>query len=520
MMLMQNALLGRVHSQMEYVTVQDSTFGNDSQTRSSIRGMSALVFVSSGTTEPSTYRPLSRGEEVQSSIVTIFSIWNSMMGVSILSMPWGLYQAGFGFGLLLLVAVGMIISYTAYLITLSKNKLDPGKPMLYDFPDICRSLYGRPGEILAVSFSIFVLIGAVLAYWVLMSNFLYFTGILFYVHCEMDIGSLPLRNLSTSPTIFGSTFAEVWQLRVSTILLYQKTIMFFFCNPPATKEIATNPIYVKHLHYFQRSVPIYLAVLVFPFLNFKSPTVFTKFTALGTVSVLYLIGFNTIQLVKCGPHWNFINDTSPHYIEQFKWHFPAFTGLLTMSFFIHNSILTILGCQRHPENNTRDLSIGYALVGMSYIAISVTFYIAFPFPRSCILDNLLNNFDDSYLPSSVARVLIFFQMFSIFPLIMYLIRSQISCLLYNNPWPGIVFVLLLNTIIVSLAVLTAVFYPKVGSIVRYFGAVSGMVLIYALPCLVYMKLSSRAFELSTPKVIFHSSIIVFGVANLLAQFLV
>uniref|UniRef100_A0A0K0D2P0 Aa_trans domain-containing protein n=1 Tax=Angiostrongylus cantonensis TaxID=6313 RepID=A0A0K0D2P0_ANGCA len=188
----------------------------------------------------------------------------------------------------------------------------------------------------------------------------------------MDIGSLPLRNLSTSPTIFGSTFAEVWQLR--------------------------------------RSVPIYLAVLVFPFLNFKSPTVFTKFTALGTVSVLYLI--------------------------EFKWHFPAFTGLLTMSFFIHNSILTILGCQRHPENNTRDLSIGYALVGMSYIAISVTFYIAFPFPRSCILDNLLNNFDDSYLPSSVARVLIFFQMFSIFPLIMYLIRSQISCLLYNNPWPG------------------------------------------------------------------------------------
>ncbi|VDM54373.1 unnamed protein product [Angiostrongylus costaricensis] len=104
-----------------------------------------------------------------------------MMGVSTLCIPWGLYQAGFGFGLLLLVAVGMITSYTAYLVTSSKNKLGLEKPMLYDFPDICRSLYGRPGEILAVSFSIFVFIGAVLAYWVVMSNFFYFTGILFYV---------------------------------------------------------------------------------------------------------------------------------------------------------------------------------------------------------------------------------------------------------------------------------------------------------------------------------------------------
>ncbi|VDM54374.1 unnamed protein product [Angiostrongylus costaricensis] len=134
---------------------------------------------------------------------------------------------------------------------------------------------------------------------------------------------------------------------------------------------------------------------MFPLLNFKSPTVFTKFTALGTVSVVYLIGFNTIQLKRCFD-WSFEHTSPPK-----QWHFPAFTGLLTMSFFIHNSILTILACQQHPENN-----------------------------------NLLNNFDVAYSPSSVARVLIFFQIFSIFPLIMYLIRSQISCLLYNNPWPG------------------------------------------------------------------------------------
>ncbi|KAJ1354774.1 hypothetical protein KIN20_011810, partial [Parelaphostrongylus tenuis] len=150
---------------------------------------------------------------------------------------------------------------------------------------------------------------------------------------------------------------------------------------------------------------------------------------------------------------------------------------------IHNSILTILSCQKHPENN-----------------------------------NMLNNFDVDYLLSSAARVLIFFQMFSIFPLIMYLIRSQLSCLFYNNPWPGIRPVMILNAAIVSIAVLAGIFFPNVGSIVRYFGAVCGMVLIYALPCLVYMKLSSRDFQLTVPKFFFHSCIIAFGVANLLAQF--
>ncbi|KAK6057156.1 hypothetical protein COOONC_05329 [Cooperia oncophora] len=157
---------------------------------------------------------------------------------------------------------------------------------------------------------------------------------------------------------------------------------------------------------------------------------------LGTISIIYLLIFNGARLVDCGINMNFWNTTSPHYVHNFSWRFPAFTGMLTMSYFIHNAIITMLRNQRNPENNVRDLSIGFGLVAFSYTFVALTFYVAFPLPRSCIGDNLLNNFQANNPMSAVARVLIFFQLLTILPLIMYLIRSQISCALFDTPWPG------------------------------------------------------------------------------------
>ncbi|RCN25041.1 hypothetical protein ANCCAN_29249, partial [Ancylostoma caninum] len=120
-------------------------------------------------------------------------------------------------------------------------------------------------------------------------------------------------NSTGSPILFGLTFDQIWQL--------------------------------------QLTVPILLAVLTFPLLNFKSPTFFTKFNVLGTIAVMYLLIFNGARLIKCGITWDFRNSSSPHYVEKFSWNFPALTGMLTMSYFIHNAIITILRNQRNPRNN-------------------------------------------------------------------------------------------------------------------------------------------------------------------------
>lgn len=45
-----------------------------------------------------------------------------------------------------------------------------------DLPDVCRYFWGSVGDALSVFFSVVVLLGGIVVYWVLMSNFLYYTG--------------------------------------------------------------------------------------------------------------------------------------------------------------------------------------------------------------------------------------------------------------------------------------------------------------------------------------------------------
>ena len=43
--------------------------------------------------------------------------------------------------------------------------------------------------------------------------------------------------------------------------------------------------------------------------------------------------------------------------------------MLCLSFFIHNGCLSIFRNQRNPENNARDLGIGYILVLLTYLIV-------------------------------------------------------------------------------------------------------------------------------------------------------
>ncbi|ETN79855.1 transmembrane amino acid transporter protein [Necator americanus] len=399
--------------------------------------------------------------------------------------------------------MGLLNFYTTYIVIQSPKRIkDKVDHSTVEFTEICRIHLGRVGEITAIIFSMFILAGAILAYYVLMSNFLYFTGKLIYqlahpsnetvtmhepdrcgFHCQMDQSLSPDQSYNSTepPILFGLRFDQIWQLRLT--------------------------------------VPILLAIVTFPVLNIKSPTFFTKFNVLGTISVLYLIFFNAAHLIKCGAHVSFTDAAAETYAAGFHWNFPALTGTLTLSYFIHNCIITIMRHQQNPENNTRDLCIGFGLVAFSYIFVAVTFYLAFPFQKSCIHDNLLNNFSAGYAYSAVARILILFQLCTILPLIAFFVRTQLSCFIFRKSYPGFGYVLLLSVTVVVCGALIAIFFPNIGSIIRYVGAVSGMMYSYALPCLVYMQEERAAGTLTPLKIIIHSVIIIFGVANLIAQFL-
>jgi sodium-coupled neutral amino acid transporter 9 len=255
-------------------------------------------------------------------------------------------------------------------------------------------------------------------------------------------------------------------------------------------------------------------------MNFKSPTFFTKFNVLGTVSVMYLLIFTFSKALECGFNLNFSDIHSPNYAALYNFKFPALTGTLALSYFIHNAILTILRNQKHPENNTRDLSIGYILSAICYIFIGFMFYAAFPTYRSCIADNFLNNFGSGDVMSAAARVFLLFQMITVLPLLMYLIRAQLSCLFTGDVYPGLGWVCLLNFGIVSIAVFFAIIYPYVGSILRYVGSLSGLIYIFSLPCIVHLRRLQIQGRLTKVQIALHGAIILLGFLNLISQFIV
>lgn len=264
-----------------------------------------------------------------------------------------------------------------------------------------------------------------------------------------------------------------------------------------------------------RTVPVYLGVLIFPLLNFKSPTFFTKFNALGTVSILYLIIFVIVKSATWGLHMT-VNDWD----HSWNWEttFPALSGMLALSFFIHNIIISIMQNNQDQSKNGRDLTIAYILVTVTYVTIGVVFYICFPLAKTCIEDNFLNNFQKWDGLTVGARILLLFQLLTVYPLLAYMLRYQLLssvCKAFSKGW-----IILVNIVLVSVCILFATFVPYIGTIIRYTGALSGFVYVFTLPSFLYLAIMRKQGRLTWYSLLLHTCIPIIGIANLLAQFFI
>ncbi|XP_065347809.1 neutral amino acid transporter 9-like isoform X1 [Cloeon dipterum] len=444
---------------------------------------------------PGTERPTGK----QSSIVTIFAIWNTIMGSSLLSMPWGVSQAGLGGGLILMVFMSTICLYTTWRL-LKINQLHGGEHT--EVPDISRKLLGWPAEIAAKVFSLVVLLGATIVYWVLMSNFLYYSVDYFYTkytkNVDVSNASSVLCPSANLPPVHNETASFFGFLLASQDDDYHK-----WWNMNST-------------------VPLVLIPFIAPLISCRNATFFTKFNSIGTLSVFYLLGFIATKGAQWGINADIHTPTSPSFTPIFEQSFPALSGLLALSFFIHNIVITVMKNNRNPENNGRDLSIAYGLVTMTYILIGFVFYVTFPLAKTCIEDNILNNFPAWDVMAVTARIFLLFQLVTVFPLVAYMIRVQVFAAL-KLPATALearVPILTLNTVIVCLCVLFAIFLPKIGTIARFTGSISGMVYVFTLPCLLHMVSLFQENRLTCLQVLIHTIIPLVGAINLLAQFFV
>jgi len=452
---------------------------------------------------------LTKAEGKQSSIITIFSLWNTMLGTSLLSMPWALQQAGILMGIAMMILLTGISLYTAYRI-LQVYTIHSRNNKISEFSDLCGLVLGRWAEFICTIFSVLAILGAAIVYWVLMSNFLYSTvqyAVDLYAGVDMNDTGVYCPNNFSQPGDFGyevsfSSQANFTQDAISKDYINEWGVNF-------------DRIWGQYT-----TVPLFLIIILFPLVNLKSATFFTKFNALGTVSICFITTSVLYRCYEWGLHADFKDTSSPEYVPLYANSFPSLTGILALGLFIHNAIITIMSNNEKPENNGRDMSIGYMLVIGTYMLIGTAFYLAFPLPKGCIEDNLLNNFMSHDGLNVAAKVFLFLQMTTVFPLIMYILRISVLFPIFRQLWPGLKYVCLLNLVIIIICVSFAIFLPKIGTIIRYSGAACGMSMIFTLPVLLHLAQEKRAGKLTYLSMILHGTIIAIGAANFLAQFFI
>lgn len=425
----------------------------------------------------------------QGSIVTIFAIWNTIIGSSLLAMPWSVQEAGLGVSFILMFFVASLAVYTAY--RLLKVQLQHGQDDVGDVPYLCKKLLGTWAEITSRVSSFVTIFGANVVYWILMSNCLYHSvgflvDTLFYI--DMNKEGINDTVLCIQESSINITASE------SELTLFQK------------------------IWNLEKTVPIFLIFIVLPLVNFKSATFFTKFNSIGTLSVIYLFIFVMMKSFSWGINVDFTNTNSEHFVSLYQPTFFASSGMLPLSLFIHNIVITLMRNNRHQEHNSRDLSIAYILVVLTYLLIGFTFYICFPLPKSCIQDNMLNNFPEWDGLTVLARVFLFLQLLTVYPLLSYMFRLQIFSALNYPSYPSAVHVAVLNSFNILGCVLFAVFLPRIGTIIRFTGAICGFVYVFTIPCLLYLYSQKQKGTLTVPSVIIHTVIPIIGFLNLAAQF--
>ncbi len=132
--------------------------------------------------------------------------------------------------------------------------------------------------------------------------------------------------------------------------------------------------------------------------------------------------------------------------------------------------------------------------------------------------NFLNNFHLDDTLTVICRALILFQLTTVFPLIMYILRKQAFLLIIGREHEKLHHITAVNAIVLTICILVACFYPSIGTIIRFSGAFCGFVIVFLLPCLVHLKSLKNDEKLTKLSVLGHAAIILFGAANAAAQF--
>lgn len=377
------------------------------------------------------------------SFSTILSIWNSMIGSSTVSLSYNVYYCGIIPAFILSIIYGLICFYTCKIyVDFGSSESDFSITIEKYFKKKFGDKMSKIGKNIQILFSMLISLGAGLIYFLIISQNLYPIACL--VLNKLFGLDIDAKDLTPEFSRFSSLYLGIFLCFVLLPLIVKKDIGFIV-------KLSSFGIY-------------FISILI----------IFVLYTGISSL-INTKFDFEYIA--------NKLNSEKRH-LKLFGENPALFAGTLSMAYFSHTTILPVLKTNKNQENNIRDLSLGYYFACFTFSFSGILGYIGFSGKNFDIefKDNWFLFFDyDNYF-ILLLRLLNVFQLITVFPIIIYVVRFQIFNYFYGSDYPGRTHLMIFGLIIIFLCLIILYFcYNFLGKLIGIIGATTTLVLIYAFP---------------------------------------
>ena len=393
-----------------------------------------------------TEQKIEGGKKV-SSIQTIFSIWNTMIGSSIVSIPYNVYNAGIIPTVIIGLLYGFICYFTCSIVVKLGGKEEEFANVVYNYFN-----YGfgkksaKVGKVLQITFNLMINTGATFVYFVIINQNLYPCLCLLLKAFNIDLNE---EDLSPHFDKFS----------------------LFYCA-------------------------LIVGLLVFPLTILKEMDFLVKFNSYGIYfvsSLLIFVIYNGIRtIVKDNFHFEYkenVEGSKDRNLFLFGENIGILAGTLSLGLFCHSVILNLLKSNKIQENNQRDLFWGYFCVTMTYIIIGIMGYIGFSGSdfSSDFKDNWFQFYKSDNYFILVLRVLNVIQLISIFPILFFSVRKQLFMTFFESHLNKNISIISFSVILLVLCLIVLYFCHNIlGKLISFIGASTSLILIYTISPLTNM----------------------------------
>ena len=414
----------------------------------------------------------------------VFTVWNTMMGSTLLVMPYTFNEAGWLLALILSVVCAATMRYTGGLILYYAEGLmaDPAA----EFADLARLHFGRAGHLLAFATGNFVVLAAAVA----MHGYL----------------ATVLKHLIALPPAHGG-FCVAAEGN--------------FTHPGDSGGAVESPCLEPLLRLWtpvsDAAPPPFLVVIVLvvtlPLANLPSIRLLARLNTVGVFCFGIIMAFAFVSAGVAG-----VSRTPSTRMSSRSPGRPASSSAYSRLFFIHNAFITIMRsaairAQRpRPDRRVR-------LTWACYIVMGASACICPPLGDIGALSGPLarNGILSLEQPPAMAPVLIIarsavlIQSMTVYPVLLFIVRSQVFTALYGKGYPGPLPVLVLSSLMATITTVFTALGVDIADVLKFAGAGGGLVCCEVLPALIHAKVSRERGALTAWRVLVVVLLCVFGV---------